>query len=158
MKLHLGESNHTLMAGPVAPVAPVDPVDPVDPPVAAPVELLPVAPVDAPVADDPPMEVPVAPVLPVAPPVASARSVALRASLSAHALTSGLAKACWVADDNSSLAIDVAFSIDAVIGGDSWRMLAEKTGEERRRRPKARVDFMVGGGLGKWYKWYNGEG
>jgi len=34
-------------------------------------------------------------------------------------------------------------------------MLAEKTGEERRRRPKARVDFMVGGGLGKWY---NGEG
>ena len=43
MKLHLGESNHTLMAGPVAPV---DPVDPVDPPVAAPVELLPVAPVD----------------------------------------------------------------------------------------------------------------
>jgi len=30
-------------------------------------------------------------------------------------------------------------------------MLAEKTGEERRRRPKARVDFMVGGGTGKWY-------
>jgi hypothetical protein len=29
-------------------------------------------------------------------------------------------------------------------------MLAEKTGEERRRRPKARVDFMVGGGLGNW--------